>query len=300
MEKTKKSNRSQRSVRITPRDTEMFYLIFEYRFLTGEQIAQYLDVKWSLDGALAKRLKYMVELGYLTRPENAPSKHIYTIGNEGAELLKFEFDLIMPRKGNWVIKANRLKPSTFSEHEMTLRNYMINLECQHRDDEIILIRQTDVLAFNTLGTKKGKPFWPVEIYWGEQYHEATVKPDWIFGIEDKETGKQVFYFLEIDMGTEPQTRSVYDRNQTILRKVLCYAHSYSNRLAEHNFGLSNTKAIFLTTGERRMSHMQELYVEYASTLAPANSFLFGTHKQPGKGSYTNHLQTANNRQVGLI
>lgn len=293
----KTTPRVSKSMRITPRDTEMFYLIFEYQFLTGEQIAHWLDVNWSLDGALAKRLKMMVQVGYLTRPQNAPSKHIYAIGNEGAELLKSEFELIMPRKGNWITKANRLKPSTFSDHEMTLRNYMINLECQHRDNEIVLIRQTDVLAFNTLGTKKGKPFWPVDIYWGEQYHEATVKPDWIFGIENIETGKQVFYFLEIDMGTEPQTRSVYDRNQTILRKVLCYAHSYSLKLAESNFGISNTKTLFLTTGERRMNHMQELYVEYASSLAPANSFLFGTHKKSGQGT---SLQNANSRQVSLV
>ncbi len=264
----KELKKKQPRLRLKKRDVEIFCLLFEYRILTGEQLCRYFDIPWKRDGGLARRLQRLAQMGYILNPSQAPTTHHYVLGDGGAEILRSEYQNLMPRSGSWDAFGERLRPSAFNEHDELVVDYMLALEKANSEaDEVFLIRRTDILARPNLGARKLPLAWTTELFWNGQYHDVRVCPDWVYGIVD-EQGRERVYFLEMDMGTEPQVRNAFDRNQSILRKLLSYAHTYEQKSALEDVGVERFSVVFSVPSERRRANMQKLCEQYLEGMVP--------------------------------
>jgi len=269
----KELKKNQPRLRLNRRDVEIFHLLFEYRVLTAEQLSGYYNIPWKRDGGLARRLQRLAQMGYILNPSQAPTAHHYVLGDGGAEILRSEYQNLMPRSGSWDAFGERLRPSAFNEHDKLVVDYMLALEKQNREaDEPFLIRRTDILARPNLGARKLPLAWTTELFWNGQYHDVRVCPDWVYGIVD-EQGRERVYFLEMDMGTEPQVRNAFDRNQSILRKLLSYAHTYEQKSALEDVGIERFSVVFSVPSERRKANMQKLCEQYLEGMVPKSLVL---------------------------
>ena len=112
----KELEKNQPRLRLNKRGVEIFHLLFEYRILIGEQFSGYYDIPWKRDGGLARRLQRLAQMGYILNPSQAPTAHHYVLGDGGAEILRSEYQNLMPRSGSWGTFGERLTPALERVH----------------------------------------------------------------------------------------------------------------------------------------------------------------------------------------
>ena len=103
-------------------------------------------------------------------------------------------------------------------------------------------------------------------------------PDFVFGVRFADGSRRCF-FVEIDRGTMPITRSNISQT-SFQRKMRAYLAVYASRLHERQFGWKAFRVLTVTTDEARVRSMIDAAHNVAHAGGPgASLFWFTTREQ---------------------
>lgn len=285
--------------RLVQRDKEIFKLLFQYRFLTTDQMAKYFGVTPGQDQSLGKRLIGLAKAGFVDRLSDL-ALPCWALSDGGADYLPAYEDL-MPKKETWATKNRRLKPTAYSPHDMALNSFLLSWAKQGVLEEgSTYVPQTDLANSLFLGSKKERLKWCVDIRWqNRDLKDVDIIPDQVTAMINP-VGKTAYFFTELDMGTEQQAlkRGKFLNSPTIMKKLLAYSETHRSAAVMDAYGFDNFRVLFvIKAGEGRRQNMIKLYQEYEQELGPANLFCFALldvleeNGPMGEGVWVNALGT---------
>lgn len=282
--KTSKLNRKKAvPIKLTGRDQQILLALHKYRFLTTDHLQALTGTKsrWGMNA----RLRLLYDHKYVDRPK---AQHtifayadkrplVYALGNKGASCLSTRFGLKMPAKVYWTEKNRRVREKHI-EHTLGISDFMVSIEIMCADrPELEFIEPDTILANSPAQTRQARyPFrWKTQIADKGKRHDIAIVPDYVFGIKNRQTTQERFYFVEIDRGTMPVTRR--DITQTsFLRKILSYADTFERSLALKRFGIKGFQVLTVTTSEARIKAIQNAIATLPERPFSAGTFLFKT------------------------
>lgn len=250
----KKRQSSGRTLKIRPRDLQTLALLYRYRFLSSNDLADHLTPKSS------KRLKERLgqlfhDGGLIDRPEEqwrdeaahyAPN--IYTLTNKGRALLKQEKRLplqavVYPKKS---VGGERMQ----FRHSLKISQVVSQAELETKKRSHRRFVPIEEIKIRQLA--KGKSFhleFPVTIPISEEnphkVYRTTVKPDGLYGVEYTDSGKPLYRFfaVEVDIST-PNKRSSLECS-SILKKKLAYEAAINSGSYKEVLGVPNLNLVSL-------------------------------------------------------
>ena len=97
------------------------------------------------------------------------------------------------------------------------------------------------------------PFrWTLNVY----SRRLGLRPDKIFGVENRQTGEHAFYFLEADRATMPVVRQ--NPNQSSFqRKLLAYEATWTQNIHRDRLGMNRFRVLTVTSSAARVKHLVE-------------------------------------------
>jgi hypothetical protein len=105
------------------------------------------------------------------------------------------------------------------------------------------------------GKPPSKAFqWAVTVKHGNESKRVGIFPDRIFALEAPDQGERVFYFVEADRATMPVSRRSLNQS-SILRKLLAYEATWSQKIHESRFGTKRFRVLIVTTSQERVDHL---------------------------------------------
>jgi len=179
---------------------------------------------------------------------------VYALGNKGASLLSARYGLKMPAKVYWTEKNRRVREKQI-EHTLSISDFMVSIEvmCEDKTD-LEFIDPDTILTNSPVQNRNARyPFrWKTTIQHNGERLQVALVPDYVFGLRQLSTGKERYYFVEIDRGTMPVFRR--DIMQTsFMRKILSYADTFERGLANSRFGMKGFQVLTVTTSETRIN-----------------------------------------------
>jgi len=276
-----KRNESPATIKLTEQDLRILRLLSVHRVLNSRHIAQFLDVPETT--YYRKRLKDLFDNKYLDRITNyqnafsdkGSDKIIYALSDLGAETLQQAGEKVTAKgrtRNNERLKVHSLN------HDLKIMDFLGSiLALGSNETRIFLADEILATASQSQREKRNPLSMNVEFdYLGEYTHKGLI-PDGLFAIEKGNRRKH--YFLEIDTGTENQTRST-PRLESILRKMKGYSNIFNEKIEKQNFNFSGFKVLFVTTTQKRIDFMiDRVFDEYVAGDIPRNIFLFTTFDQ---------------------
>lgn len=266
------------NIKLTERDFSILKLLATYRALDSSHIAKLLNLKD--EPYYRRRLRALFDHGFLDRIKNyhnalseqGSDKIIYALADKGANQLKQAGEKLVVRgrtQSNNRIRVTSLK------HDLLVMDFLTSL-LDIQTNNIKIIPATKILADAPEHQRKKRN--PLSMsaefdYLGEYTHKGLI-PDGLFGIQ--RGSRTRYYFLEVDTGSENQTRAT-PRLESILRKMKGYVAIYKNKVAKDSFNIPDFKVLFLTTTDKRIDYMiHTVYDEYIAGDLPRNIFMFST------------------------
>jgi hypothetical protein len=275
--------------KVTARDREIVKSVYQYRFLTSEQITAIIG--GSKQG-VSRRLNLLFHSGWLDRPRAqlllpdrlyARCNHsmIYALGKVGAKHLSVELDLPVSTV-NWTAKNNELKSGFFLEHTLMVAQFMIMVQLACRKAKgVEFISREDVV------NRRAEPFFANDKELGFDVHlflrkgqqksfTISVVPDAAFGLRfmDKPRGKnESFFFVEIDRATMP-VRRVNLLRSSFYKKMFGYHHAWKEDVFEKTFHFRNARVLTVTTSRERIENMIEVGRQLDTRRKGLGMFLF--------------------------
>jgi len=276
METIRRRSRTHRSRRgkkleLSPRDLEIFRVLFRYRYLPSTSIHAF--VGGASETRFKERLGDLFHEGYLDRPtkqwELAGCRHrpaVYEIGRGGLKVLRHsEAEDLESR--TWLGTQAHLQ----FHHSLMICDVLANVELESRTlSHLRFIPWSEIAAkMPNLVLHRSGPF----RFMATTPHPLTVIPDAIFGIEyhSGETRSYRFFALEADRGTMPIMRS-QGAQSSYLKKLINYRAVFAANLCKTQLGVPNLLVLTVTTSERR----KETIMRWLGTVAGGASagFLF--------------------------
>jgi hypothetical protein len=268
-------------IKLTERDLKIFRLLSVHRVLNSRHIAQFLGVPENT--FYRKRLKDLFDNRYLDRVRNyqnafseqGSDKIIYALSDTGAQELVSTGEKVATRgrtKNNERLKVHRLN------HDLKTMDFLGSVLALGSDQTTLFLADEILATASESQRLKKQPLsMNVEFdYLGTYTHKALI-PDALFAIEPGNRRKH--YFLEIDTGSENQTRST-PKLESILRKMKGYSNIYKDKIAKQSFNIDNFKVLFVTTTDKRIDYMiEKVFNEYIAGDIPRNIFLFSTFEK---------------------
>jgi hypothetical protein len=265
-------------------DSEIFRLLYEYRFLRREQMSVLIgrDPK-----RLHRRLLKLVDAGYLTSKKLPQQKHIYGLAKAGQRALVEE-----GRAGPDLLdKRFRLHELSeyFLKHEMMIADVHVILSLAGRSGALKLISWREGRGLHDSVTVAGH----------DGVEKSPFRPDAFFALKDsrRNEGQDLMhFFLEADRSRE--------NHPDFGEKIPVYWHYLQQGLHEKQFGIKSFRMITVTITDERARKLAKCVAE----LVPQGAwkyFLFTSCKnfsldnpapifddiclRPG-GSETDHLR----------
>ena len=205
----------------------------------------------------------------------------------------------MPSKVYWTEKNRRVREKHI-EHTLGISNFMVGIEmmCQERA-HLEFIDPDAILANAPPQTRRARyPFrWKTRVWHDRRTHDISIVPDYVFGLRNTKTGKEKFFFLEIDNGTMPVSRK--DVTQTsFMRKIHSYIDTLEQDIARRRFGIAGFQVLTITTSEKRIASIQSAIASVTDRKFSANTFLFRSKDNqqvtlPFRGQWLNFRNTPN-------
>jgi len=224
---------------------------------------------------------------------------VYALGNKGASLLSTRYGLKMPSKVYWTEK-NRCVREKHIEHTLGISDFMVGIEmmCQERSDREF-IGPDSILANAPPQTRRVRyPFrWKTRVWHDGRTYDISIVPDFVFGLRNTKSGKEKFFFLEIDNGTMPVSRK--DVTQTsIMRKIHSYIDTLDQDIARRRFGIAGFQVLTVTTSEKRITSIQKAIAGVSEGKFSASTFLFKA-KEDQQSSLPFHGQWQNSKGAAI-
>jgi len=291
---SKLRRKSASPIRLTDRDRDIILALHKYRFLTTDHLQVLTNTKsrWGMNA----RLRLLYDHKYIDRPKAqfAIFSHaekrpvVYALGHKGAFVLSTRYNIATPPSVHWTEKNRRIREKHI-EHTLGVADFMIGIEMMCRESDLLeLIDQQTILENAPTEIRNANyPFrWKTQIRHNGKRHDVSIVPDYVFGLRNAETGKEKFYFVEIDRGTMPISRR--DITQTsFIRKILSYADTLDSDLAFKRFEMKGFQVLTVTTSKDRIKAIQANIANLPKKPFSANTFLFKT-KDDGQGRFPFH------------
>jgi hypothetical protein len=222
---------SKPKVLIQPRDVQIFKLLYDFRMLTADAVAQLAgpveekvakDEYQFRDGreSIIKRLKLLSAADYINTIKKPGQKYIYTLGRKAADILAQQEGIPLEELNKSLDLQRRSE--RYFDHALMVSEFhtMLALAVQQRPNLKLLTwlnasEQLDTKvtippAMLTEATRKWKTQDQINL-------ELPISPDAVFGLQD-EKGK--FYFMfEADRATMP--------NKRFLQKMTAYYYFWA-------------------------------------------------------------------------
>lgn len=280
-----------RPFKVTGRDLEIVRFVYQYRFLTSDQITA---LTGGSKQGVSRRLNLLFHSGWLDRPRSqllipdrigARCNHsmIYALGKIGAKYLSAELDLSLSTV-NWTAKNNELKSGFFLEHTLMVAQFMIKVQLACKKARgVVFISQDEIV------NKRTEPIWAnnkelgfqVNVYLRKNQRKPfiiAVVPDAAFGLRflDKPKGRnESYFFVEADRATMPIRRASLLRS-SFYKKMLGYHHAWKTGIFEKTFHFRNARVLTVTTSQERIDNMIEVGREMDTRKRGLGMFLFAS------------------------
>ncbi len=241
-------------MKLTERDKKIIVAVYENRFLRRDQIERLF---FSNTSACNHRLMKLYQHKYLDRlykpVDFGSSQAVYALDKRGADVVQQLG--IEGNKIRWSRRQNKVE-FLFLEHTLAVSEFRVNLELAIRkrgDVQLLFWKRGSKEFYDRVPDPEGK----------RKY--LTVTPDAFFGIKTPE-GKS-YFFLEIDMGTETNTR--------FKRKIQAYQQYWKTERYAKSFGFKSFRLLTVTTGSRRLKNLLKTTYDTGGR----NMFLFTLTEQ---------------------
>ena len=252
------SNRTATLV-LQPNDQEVLRLVDRCRFLDSRQLRLTLG-RGLNPRAFLRRLQQLFHAEYLDRPEQqlnrwwtrgeATKHYVYALGIEGHKLLYPE----LHRKGaattDWRLRNRRVQ-ALYMDHRLALSEVMLSFVVAGEGINAQILAWSEGKEFHR---STGLPDY-VQLDARTGTVDVPVNPDAYFMLAGRQ-GSREHFFLEVDRGTEPITRTTW-RRTFVYRKLAAYWQLYRARIAEHA-GISSFRVLTVTTSETRVDNMRSI------------------------------------------
>lgn len=256
-----KRDKNASQIVITKRDRQIIRLVYEHRFLDGDQLRAIFNTS---EVGMRRRLGLLFHNGYLDRPL-AQKRHrekkslIYALGKEGAKIIAERDDLNISHL-DWTGKNREVK-NEYIEHALMVSDFVLVVQqaCRMVDD-VEFISPAEIVH-NRPKEVSGAPLkWSVEILNKYPYFKKKGVlnniPDSAFGLRHGDETK--YFFVEADRSTMPRRRSNLKSSDFYTKLIRFYeSHRQTDKEGNRgqvfyeNFGFRNPKMITITkTGDR--------------------------------------------------
>ena len=260
MKRLTRPNAPLRSHRITERDLAILRAIARYRFMSSEQVFQYLatfDPSTSHQGVL-RRLQWLYYVSALDRPAHqalicgAFASLVYGLGREGARLLA---DAGQPVDAHlhWTLKNERAT-APFLLHTLETTSTMLLFERHCRAAQLRLLDHADqILLFPADTQKLDDPYrLRATIQHDNKSLALSVIPDRLISIVRPDNHR---YNLAVEV--DRSTMSVSARRITkssFARKIMAYHAAWKDGRHKAQWGMQGFRVATIVPSEARISH----------------------------------------------
>lgn len=133
------------------------------------------------------------------------------------------------------------------EHDLTTTTFMVKVKMYCLRHNVRFISHYEILDTAPRDAQlKDDPFkFKVKTFYVDQQAELWIEPDKVFGIE-RADGRKAYFFLETDMGQEPQRRASH-YTSSIYKKIVAYRAVQNTSIHKTQLNLPNFRVLFITS-----------------------------------------------------
>jgi len=227
-----------------PRDPELVQYVYDFRFLTTDQLVALSGGDYT---SVRKRLAKLYQHGYLDRRWDPPDnprqgKAVYQLDRKGAELLA-QVKGIDPGDLDWSVDRNKVE-HVFVQHALMVSRIrtVFTLAMRARPSVKLLFWRNDNETRDSVKLDDDDP-----VYKGARRETLPIVPDSFFGLEWP--GARGYFMLEADRSTMPR--------QDFLNKLRAYwlwhkAQGHTKKLQINRFVV-----LTVTLSKERARHLFE-------------------------------------------
>jgi hypothetical protein len=247
---------------ITERDEQILRDVYRYRLLRSRHI---IALTPGSDQVVLRRLRQLYDHDCLYRLyepihrrrrfELGSRPKIYALSRYGADFVDTRDD---------TDERNAEIGDKFINHTLAIADAVVSIEAACRRHEFF--RFVDTPELNALTpTKTGSPFpLKVKIPGRKDKNPVGVTPDQYFALQDESrpSGRQRWHFFcEADRGGEPNSRSTFNRQTSIVKKLIIYGEIYKRKVHKEKLNINSFRVLIVTTSEKRIDNMIEVLKE---------------------------------------
>jgi len=228
---------------IQQRDIEIVKLVWEYRFLSSEQIQKLID---GSDQVILRRLQKLYHHGYLDRPASqivfsnplfGPQKMVYGLGDRGADVLAETYGMDRG-KIKWNEKNKEVREQ-YIQHTLMVSDFRACLTLSLKDNP-----KTE---FRWLMSDDQEIKQEVQFVENGKNRRLPIIPDGFFQIEDP--GGKMYFFLEADRSTMTNAR--------YFNKMRAYWLWWQQGLSK-KLGIESFRVLTITKTEQRKENLKKV------------------------------------------
>ena len=248
-------------MRLTDRDKRVVEAVYQFRFLTRDQIKQLEFEKGSMT-ACQRRLSLLFHNGYLAGVHKAiptgygSSKRVYCLSKKGAALISHLYSEKEAREIKWNEKYNKVEPF-FIEHTLAINDVRIaflKAVLETKDYTLFWFNEQEVKAWKE---KVDDP--------EDSSKTLPITPDAFLYLMGKD--KKAYYFLEVDRATES--------NRRWRDKIKGYVEYVKSGKYQARFKTEALRVLTISTGKERIANL----IKTTQSVENAYFFLFATLDQ---------------------
>lgn len=229
---------------LTPRDKEILFLAYDYRFIDSKIIRALTE---GSDQVITRRLQKLYHAGYLDRPREQVRKmisrtgkphYVYGLADAGAEALKANMEEGTFNHSNWS-KNNRDASERYIDHVLMITKFRATLTLALKDSKNFHfsewqqhdLREEVIIQDGFIKKQKG-----------------FIIPDAFFALKDPKS--RMIFFLEADRSTTT--------NKRYLNKLRAYWHFWKSGKHIGKYGNKGFRVLTITLSDQRRNNLRDI------------------------------------------
>lgn len=280
------------TVRLTPRDIEIFRLLYKHRLVNSDQFCFVLS---GSDANIKRRLSALYHAGFIDRPPAQLERYIrsgskplvYALGNKGADALA-QHDGIKRGRIDWTAK-NREVARLFVTHTLMTTELNLRIKFSAEKHGLRFLDADHIVSQAPEATRTSANPWRWRVELSDLPEPLGVIPDTAFALVDEKTDKLAWFVVEIDAGTMPIDRKNL-RISSIRRKLIAYEAIRQVEKVnpeQARFPFAPFRVLFITTSKERAQNMVSC-VKSLKDNKGTNFFIFSDFESATSGDAIAH------------